>query len=178
VIAVVFVSSSYTHRALFVFSCGPMGLALPAVPARVYARRLARFPSPCGRKQRARTPSAYLAHCLSALLFAPTAFAMAAAGSAPPAAAHGAVAAPAPAVGAGAPPAAPNPAAAAAAARQGRVDRIRQLKERRADLKKEQKELAKQEKKETQAYSRAAKKMKTLDTALILQHLRERGENV
>ena len=100
-------------------------------------------------------------------------------GAAPLPAASGAggALAPAPAVGAGAPPAAANPVAAAAAARHERVDRMQRMRGRKAELKKEQKALAKQGKRETHAYLRAAKKTRTLDTALILQHLCGRGEN-
>ena len=68
--------------------------------------------------------------------------------------------------------------AAAAAARQARADRFNQMKAQREDLKKEQKRLATQLKKEQQAHQRAVKKMRTLPTEVILQCLRERGENV
>ena len=64
----------------------------------------------------------------------------------------------------------------AAAARRAREAEIVALRHRRATLKAEQKRLAKDLRLEQQRHARAVKRMRTLPTGVILQHLRERGE--
>ena len=64
----------------------------------------------------------------------------------------------------------------AAAARRAREAEIVALRQRRATLKAEQKRLAKDLRLEQQRHARAVKRMRTLPTGVILQHLRERGE--
>jgi hypothetical protein len=66
----------------------------------------------------------------------------------------------------------------AAAARQSREHDLQAMRQRRAELRGEQKRLAKDLRLEQQRHSRAVKRMRTLPTGAILQHLRERGEAV
>ena len=66
----------------------------------------------------------------------------------------------------------------AAAARQSREHDLQAMRQRRAELRGKHKRLAKDLRLEQQRHSRAVKRMRTLPTGAILQHLRERGEAV
>ena len=81
-----------------------------------------------------------------------------------------------PAVAAAAAGAAPaGPVDPGAAARAERAARVQELKDREAALKVEQSNIKKRLKQEARTHAKAAKKLRALPNATIIQVLRERG---
>jgi hypothetical protein len=72
----------------------------------------------------------------------------------------------------------PTAAARAQAAREERERRVAALRGEAADLRRQQRDLRVRLKRENKEHARDTKKLRTIPTRTILQHLRERGMDV